>query len=99
MKVVLAGKVMKIGETQEFGANKTKKRVVRMDISTGGIASVVEINLMHDNAEKADQIKVGEQIEATGSLMGRLYTGADNVEKCFMEIQVYKIAKIGRVVL
>ena len=99
MKVVLAGKVLKIGETQEFGANKTRKRVVRMDISSGGIASVVEIILMHDNVDKGDQIKIGEEIEATGSLMGRLYTGSDNVEKCFMEIQVFKLAKIGRVVL
>ena len=54
---------------------------------------------MHDNVDKGDQIKIGEEIEATGSLMGRLYTGADNVERCFMELQVFKIAKIGRVVL
>jgi hypothetical protein len=70
-----------------------------MDISTGGITSIVDVNLMHDHVDKADMIKVNEEIEATGSLMGRLYAGADGKDRNFIEIQVYRIAKIGRVVI
>jgi hypothetical protein len=98
-KVEQSGRVLIIGATQEFGANKTRKRIVRMDASSGGMSSVIEFVLMHDNVDKGDLIKVGEDIEVTGYLMGRVHAGTDNVERCFMELQVFKIAKIGRVVL
>jgi hypothetical protein len=98
-KVEQSGRVLFIGAVQEFGANKTRKRVVRIDASSGGMSSVVEFMLMHDNVDKGDLIMVGEDVEVTGYLIGRLHSGSDNVERCFMELQVFKIAKIGRVVL
>lgn len=98
-KVEQSGRVLMIGAVQEFGANKTRKRVVRIDASGGGTSSVVEFVLMHDNVEKGDLIKVGEDVEVTGYLMGRLHKGSDDVERCFMELQVFKIAKVGKVVL
>jgi len=99
MKTVLKGKIVKIFPTETVGQNATKKRLVRMDISENGINSVVDVTLLHDKVDVADKLSIHDDIEVTCYIMGNLHIGQDGVERCFINLNAYRVAFLQKTVL
>lgn len=99
MKAILKGKIVQIFPTEVVGQNATKKRNVRIDISENGINSVVDVTLLHDKVDVADKLNIGDDIEVTCSIMGNLHRGQDGVERCFINLNAYRVAFLQKTVL
>ncbi len=99
MKTILKGKVLQIFPTEVVGQNATKKRNIRMDISENGITSVVDVTLLHDKVEVGNKLTIGDDIEVTCSIMGNIYQGQDGVERCFINLNAYRVAFLQKTVL
>lgn len=97
-KVIVSGRILEIGATTLVGNNKIPKRAVRVDISDSSYLNVVDVQLLHDNVEKGDKLSVGDQVEITCQLAGRLFDSKTEAGKKvnFIELQGYKIEVSGK---
>lgn len=51
----------------------------------------IPLQLKNDKCNLLDSANVGDSVTAHYNMEGRLWTGADNVEKCFMSLSAWKI--------
>jgi len=99
MKAILKGKVVQVFNTTTVGANATRKRLVRIDISENGINSIVDVTLLHDKVDIGDKLHDGDDIEVTCSIIGNLNIGQDGTERCFINLNAYRVAFLQKTVL
>jgi len=57
----------------------------------GNYTQYLNIQFTNANCDKLDAFKVGQNVMIAINLRGRLWTGADGVEKCFNSIEGWAI--------
>lgn len=88
------GTIYRIGET-EVVSDKFKKRelVLKTD---GEYPQYVPIQFTQDKCNSLDKYSNGDVIEVSFNLRGRMWTDKSGVEKCFGNIEGWKIETVGQ---
>lgn len=87
MKVT--GKIKLINETQTFGNNFNKRELV---VTTDEqYPQHILIEFTQDKCTLLDKFQVGQNVEVSINLRGRIWTNPDGVDKYFNSIQGWRI--------
>jgi len=86
----LKGSIYSIGQT-EVKSEKFSKRDLVLSIVDGNYTQYINIQFSNANCDKLDSFSVGQQVMIAINLRGRLWTGADGIEKCFNSIEGWAI--------
>lgn len=87
MKVT--GKIKLINETQTFGNNFNKRELV---VTTDEqYPQYILIEFTQDKCTLLDKFQVGQNVEVSINLRGRIWTNPDGVDKYFNSIQGWRI--------
>ena len=88
------GTIYKVGEVQQISEKFQKREIV---IRTGGdYPQLIGCQLTQDKCDMADNIKVGDEIDASINLRGREWTNPDNGQtRIFNTIEIWKLETIG----
>jgi len=89
-KLQLKGSIHAIGQT-EIKSEKFSKRDLVLNVPDGNYTQYLNIQFNNANCEKLDAFSVGQQVMIAINLRGRLWTGADGIEKCFNSIEGWAI--------
>ena len=93
------GIIHSIGATTEFGSNGFTKREFVIKLSGEGendmYPNFVGLELTKDKCSLLDTYKVGSEIKVHFNLTGRLWSPPDKPEKCFVNLQAWKIDGIA----
>lgn len=94
----IEGRFSGASEIIEVGANKTKKRTFRLDITgSSQYENITEFSLMGDKVSMIEGLKNGQHIEVSFNLNGRRWTDPKtNIEKVFTDLQCFGIVEIKR---
>ena len=91
----IQGVIHSIGDTTEYGKNGFTKRefVIKLtgDGENSDYPNYVALELIKDKCALLDSFKVGEEIQTTFNLSGRLWSGNGRPEKCFTSLQAWKV--------
>jgi Domain of unknown function (DUF3127) len=90
----ITGQIHKIGDVINV-SDKFSKREVIITIPDDKYPQHISLQLTGKNINLSDTLAVGSQVKASINLRGRLYTGADGVEKCFNSLEAWKFDVIG----
>ena len=85
----ITGKLIKIGEIQNI-SDKFQKRefVIETDEQ---YPQKIQLELQGKNCDVIDGYKIGQEVECSLNLRGRLWTNADGIDKYFNTIVCWKI--------
>jgi len=89
-KMQLNGLIHSIGQT-EVKSEKFAKRDLVLAIVDGNYTQHLNIQFTNTNCEKLDAFRIGQNVTIPINLRGRLWTGADGIEKCFNSIEGWAI--------
>ena len=89
-KMQLNGSIHSIGQT-EVKSEKFAKRDLVLAIVDGNYTQYLNIQFTNSNCEKLDAFRIGQNVTIPINLRGRLWTGADGIEKCFNSIEGWAI--------
>jgi len=93
------GLIHSIGDTTEYGQNGFTKREFVIKLTGEGENSdypnYIVLELIKDKCAMMDSYEIGDEISAQFNLSGRLWTGNDRPEKCFISLQAWKIDSLG----
>lgn len=89
-KMQLHGSIHSIGQT-EVKSEKFAKRDLVLAIVDGNYTQYLNIQFTNTNCEKLDAFTIGQNVTIPINLRGRLWTGADGIQKCFNSIEGWAI--------
>ena len=89
-KLQLNGTIHAIGSTEQKSEKFSKRDLVLATVD-GNYTQYLNIQFSNANCDKLDAFKVGQNVMIAINLRGRLWTGADGVEKCFNSIEGWAI--------
>lgn len=94
----IEGRFNGASEVIEVGANKTRKRTFRLDITGNSqYENLAEFSLIGDRVGITDGLKNGEHIEVDFNLNGRRWRkDQQSEEKVFMDLQCMGITQIRK---
>ena len=89
------GVVHSIGETTEYGNNGFTKREFVIQLTgpdeNSNYPNYVALELIKDKCALMDNHKIGDEIQVSFNLSGRLWSSAGKPEKCFTSLQAWKV--------
>ena len=87
----LEGRVYKIQDEQIISEKfKLRKLVIEQ---SGEYPQFIEVQFTQDRCDLLSAFNVGDEVNISINLKGRLWTGNDGVEKCFNTLEGWKIEK------
>jgi hypothetical protein len=90
------GTVHSIGETTEYGNNGFTKREFVIQLTgpdeNSQYPNYIALELIKDKCALMDNHKVGDEIQVTFNLSGRLWSSGGKPERCFTSLQAWKVA-------
>jgi len=93
----VTGKILKVGETQEFGSNGFKKRQVVVneviEIQDKKYDNPVLIEFVQKNCDKLDGFSVGDEVTVDINIRGREYK-KDGETKYFTSVQGWRVQSV-----
>ena len=93
------GTVHSIGETTEYGSNGFTKREFVIQLTgpdeNSQYPNHIALELIKDKCELMDNYKIGDEIQVTFNLSGRLWSGSGKPEKCFTSLQAWKVESVA----
>ena len=90
------GTVHEVGETKTFGQRGFRKRVVALEQPDGHFTNYIPVELVQDNCELADDLKVGDEVEVAYRLKGRKWQPDTNSEpKYFSSVEVVSLTNLS----
>jgi len=89
------GIVHSIGETTEYGNNGFTKREFVIQLTgpdeNSDYPNYSALELIKDKCALMDNFKVGDEVQVSFNLSGRLWSSAGKPEKCFTSLQAWKV--------
>lgn len=92
----LEGTIYKIG-TKEVKSEKFSKRDLILEVIEGEYKQHLSIQFSNAKCDLLDSFNIGAKVNVSINLRGRLWTGVDNIEKCFNTIEGWKIEALTTV--
>jgi hypothetical protein len=93
------GIIHSIGATTEYGNNGFTKREFVIKLSgedeNPTYPNHIALELIKDKCALMDQYQVGDEIQVTFNLSGRLWSGNGKPEKCFTSLQAWRVERLG----
>ena len=86
----IKGTVYKVSQ-EEIKSEKFKKREVILEVVKGDYKEYLTIQFSNAKCDLLNNVRQGDMISVSINLRGRLWTGADGVEKCFNTIEGWQI--------
>jgi hypothetical protein len=86
----VSGKVYKVGQ-EEIKSEKFKKREVILEVIEGTYKQYLTVQFSNAKCDLLNNVRQGDMISVSINLKGRLWTGADGVEKSFNTIEGWQI--------
>jgi len=86
----LKGTLKVKGDTNEFGANKFKKRLFVIETHSD-YPQKIEIELTQKHCELLDDIEVGDKVKLEYNIRGREWESPDGEIKYFNSLQAWKL--------
>lgn len=90
----LQGKIIMIGETQEFGSNGFRKRDIVVETQEQYPQKIL-VEFVQDKTELLDKFAVGTNVKISINLRGREWVNPQGETKYFNSIQGWKINAEG----
>lgn len=94
----MTGIIHSKGETTTFGNNGFTKREFVLKASgpeeNTSYPNYIALELIKDKCSLLDQFSVGDELEVSFNISGRLWQGQDKPEKCFTSLQVWKMSLV-----
>ncbi|ASP40284.1 hypothetical protein CHH28_17080 [Bacterioplanes sanyensis] len=93
------GIIHSIDQTREYGQNGFTKREFVIKLSGEGenpdYPNYVALELIKDKCALMDNYQVGDEVQVTFNLSGRLWNAPGKPEKCFTSLQAWKVDRVG----
>jgi len=93
------GTIHSIGQTTEYGSNGFTKREFVIQLTgpdeNSQYPNYVALELIKDKCALMDNHKVGDEIQVTFNLSGRLWSSGGKPEKCFTSLQAWKVGAVS----
>ena len=89
----IQGKVYKVGQVETIGQSFTKRELII--VTDGQYPQHISIETHKDKTSLLDGLKIGEAVNVSININGRLWTNPQGVEKCFNTLAAWKIEKLG----
>lgn len=93
------GIIHSIDQTREYGQNGFTKREFVIKLSGEGenpdYPNYVALELLKDKCALMDSYQVGDEVQVTFNLSGRLWNAPGKPEKCFTSLQAWKVERAG----
>ena len=86
----IQGTIYKIG-TKEVKSEKFSKRDLILEVIEGEYKQYLSIQFSNSKCDLLDSFNIGSKVSVSINLKGRLWTGNDNIEKCFNTLEGWKI--------
>ncbi len=93
----LIGKIKKIGETKEFGANGFRKRELVITTQEQ-YPQFVPIEFVQDKVSLLDVLQVGQEVKVSVNIRGREWISPEGEARYFVSLQGWKIELMQPVV-
>ena len=84
------GKILVIGETQEFGSNGFRKRELVIEVQ-GEYPQPIMVELHQDKVELLDSLSIGDEVTANINLRGKSWVSKEGVTRYFNTLQCWAI--------
>ncbi len=92
----IKGIVHLIEPTKSFGQKGFRKRLVVLEQDNGRFVNYIPLEFIGDACDSADQLKVGDEIEATYRLTGRKWQrDAQSEVKFFLSAEALNFKVVG----
>ena len=92
------GKLHEVGETIQVGDKFKKREIVVAYAENPQFVEYVKFELQQENATKADNLSVGDEVSVEFNLRGRPWTNKDGVTTYFNSLVAWKINKLSSAV-
>jgi len=93
------GIIHSIDQTREYGQNGFTKREFVIKLSGDGenpdYPNYVALELIKDKCALMDAFQIGDEVQVTFNLSGRLWSAPGKPEKCFTSLQAWKVERAG----
>ncbi|MEM9365699.1 MAG: DUF3127 domain-containing protein [Planctomycetota bacterium] len=90
------GVVSVIEETKTYGQKGFRKRLVVLEQDKGSFTNYVPIEFIRDGCDRADELRIGDEIDVTYRLNGRKWQRDANSEvKYFVSVEAMDFAVVG----
>ena len=86
----IKGTVYKVSQ-EEIKSEKFKKREVILEVIEGTYKQHLTVQFSNAKCDLLNNVRQGDMISVSINLKGRLWTGADGIEKCFNTIEGWQI--------
>jgi len=86
----IKGTVYKVSQ-EEVKSEKFKKREVILEVIEGTYKQHLTVQFSNGKCDLLNNVRQGDMISVSINLKGRLWTGADGIEKCFNTIEGWQI--------
>lgn len=86
----IKGTVYKVSQ-EEVKSEKFKKRDVILEVIEGTYKQYLTVQFSNAKCDLLNNVRQGDMISVSINLKGRLWTGADGVEKCFNTFEGWQI--------
>lgn len=94
MSYEITGKIYKIDATVQVN-ERFKKREFVLKTVNGEYSEHLKFQLVQDRCDVLNTFKKGDEVKVFFDPKGRIWTGNDMVEKCFVNLQAWKIEKLS----
>jgi len=92
----VTGTVHFIDEVREYGSRGFRKRLVVLEQEDGRWSNYIPLELLQEDVSLADQLTVGDEIEATYRLRGRKWQPKDGGDaKWFISAEAFDLKVVG----
>lgn len=91
----IKGKLHEVGSVQNVTDSFKKRELVVAYAENPQFVEYIKFELQQDNVNKADNLKVGDDIEVSFNLRGRPWTNKEGVTTYFNTLVAWKISKLS----
>jgi hypothetical protein len=89
------GTVHSKGETQQVSDKFSKRTLVLKTDENTPYPNFIEFQATQNKCELLDSVNVGQQVEVSFNLNGKLWTNKEGIEKCFNSLNIWRISQVG----
>lgn len=83
--------IEKIGETQTFGTDFTKREIIGVDNSNPQYPVPIKFEVTKDKCPELDKFSVGQEVDVDFNIRGNRWTNPKNEEVIFNSLQIWRI--------
>lgn len=91
----ITGKLIHIGQVQEFGSNGFKKQEAAIETDEGEYPQKIGIEFVQDKCSLLNNYRVGDSVKVHVNLRGRDWTNPQGEVKYFNSLQGWKIEAVS----